>query len=137
MMISTKGRYAIRALSELGKYKEDEFVSLKVISEKQDISRKYLESIMLVLVQNGLVKAVSGKNGGYSLARRPKEISLMDILKVTEGGLQPVSCVVDEGHSCVRSSECHTFPIWKGLYDVISDYLENKTLEDVMEKQDE
>lgn len=133
MMISTKGRYAIRALSELGKYKEDEYVSLKVISEKQDISRKYLESIMLVLVQNGLVNAVSGKNGGYSLARRPEEISLLDILKVTEGGLEPVSCLSDDGHSCERSEKCHTLPIWKGLYDVISDYLDNKTLKDVME----
>ncbi|MCR4934416.1 MAG: Rrf2 family transcriptional regulator [Lachnospiraceae bacterium] len=133
MMISTKGRYAIRALSELGKYKEDEYVSLKVISEKQDISRKYLESIMLVLVQNGLVNAVSGKNGGYSLARRPEEISLLDILKVTEGGLEPVSCLSDDGSSCERSENCHTFPIWKGLYDVISDYLDNKTLKDVME----
>ena len=133
MMISTKGRYAIRALSELGKYKEDEYVSLKVISEKQDISRKYLESIMLTLVQNGLVNAVSGKNGGYSLARRPEDISLLDILKVTEGGLEPVSCLSDDGQSCERSLKCHTLPIWKGLYDVISDYLENKTLKDVME----
>jgi len=137
MMISTKGRYALRALSELGKYKENEFVPLKVISEKQDISRKYLESIMLMLVQNGLIKAVSGKNGGYSLAKSPKEISLWDILKVTEGGLEPVSCVTDKGESCERSKACNAFPIWKGLYDVISDYLENKTLEDVMEKQDE
>jgi len=135
MLISTKGRYAIRALAELAKHEEDEYVPLKQISEKQDISRKYLESIMLLLVQHNLISAASGKKGGYCLKKRPNEISLWEILKITEGGLEPVSCVTEDGSSCDKAGECSTFPIWKGLYDVISDYLTDKTLEDVMESE--
>ena len=137
MMISTKGRYAVRAMAELGKYKDHEFVPLKEIAEKQNISRKYLESIMLMLVQNKLVEGVSGKGGGYRLSRRPEEISLGDILRVTEGGLEPVACISEHSEPCYRVEECCSYPIWRGLYDVINDYLNAKSLIDVMEINDE
>jgi len=133
MMISTKGRYAIRALAELGKHTDNEYIPLKEISENQKISRKYLESIMLMLVQNGLVSGASGKNGGYRLNKSPNEISLSEILKITEGGLEPVSCLTESGEPCYRVDQCRSYKIWKGLYDVIMDYLDNKTLSDVME----
>jgi len=133
MMISTKGRYAIRALAELAKYKGDEYIPLKVISEKQNISRKYLEAIMLMLVQNNLVSGASGKKGGYRLNKSPNEITLGEVLRITEGGLEPVACISEHSEPCYRVEECHSFPVWQGLYDVINDYLDSKTIIDVME----
>ncbi|MBO4846152.1 MAG: Rrf2 family transcriptional regulator [Lachnospiraceae bacterium] len=132
MMISTRGRYAIRAMAELATHGENEFVPLKEIAEKQNISKKYLESIMLILVKHDLVDGASGKNGGYHLKKKPQEISLGEILRVTEGGLEPVVCIASESEPCERIEVCRTYPIWKGLYDVINEYLDGKTLADVM-----
>ncbi len=134
MMISTKGRYALRALSDLADHEEGVYVPLKDIAERQNISHKYLESIMLMLVQNNLVEGASGKKGGYKLKKSPQNISLGEVLRITEGGLEPVACISDRNTPCERYEECNTYPIWKGLYDVINDYLNSKNLTDIMER---
>lgn len=132
MMISTKGRYAIRVMTELAGHDSDERIPLKDIATSQNISLKYLESIMSLLVKNNLVDGVSGKGGGYRLLRPADKYSLLEILKVTEGDVEPVSCTAMEGGECDRLRKCPTYPVWKELSDLITDFLGNKTLYDLM-----
>lgn len=132
MMISTKGRYAIRVMTELAGHDSDERIPLKDIATSQNISLKYLESIMSLLVKNNLVDGVPGKGGGYRLLRPADKYSLLEILKVTEGDVEPVSCTAMEGGECDRLGKCPTYPVWKELSDLITDFLGNKTLYDLM-----
>ena len=134
MVISSKGRYALRIMVYLAGKPEGEYVPLKEISEKENISQKYLESITRMLSKAHLIEAASGHGGGYRLTREPEEYSVGEILKLTEGTLAPVSCLKDDSVPCDRSELCYTLPIWQGLADLINNYFDNMTLADVAGK---
>ena len=130
-MISTKGRYALRVMLDLAMDETGTFVPLDVIARREDISEKYLESIIVVLSRAGLVKALRGKGGGYRLSHAPEEYRVGDILRLTEKSLAPVTCL-EEGIGCARADRCLTLPLWKGLDRVIEDYLMSFTLADLL-----
>ena len=119
MMISTKGRYALRVMIELAERYDEGFVSLKSVSDNQQISEKYMESIISLLVKNGFVEGVRGRGGGYKLTRPAEEYSVGSILTITEGTLAPVACLENSDGDCVRSCECKTLPIWQNLDKII------------------
>lgn len=131
MMISTKGRYAVRIMLSLCGAETSEYVSLKSIAEDEGISEKYMESITSMLVKEGFVEGIRGKGGGYRLKRSPEEYTLGSILKATDGSLAPVSCLECKPNKCDRASGCKTLPVWEKLDKMINDYLENITLADV------
>lgn len=133
MKISTKGRYALRLLLDLAIHREDGYVSLKDIAERQQISKKYLEQIVPLLSRSGLLKANRGYQGGYMLSKSPEQYTLAEILRLTEGNLAPVTCLEGEVNDCPRAEECITLPVWKGLYDTINHYLENVTLQNILD----
>lgn len=133
MKISTKGLYALRMMIDLGEHREEGFVSLKEIAARQQISKKYLEQIIPLFNQSHLLLTNRGAQGGYQLARSPKEITVGEILRLTEGGLTPVSCAEENAAPCERSSICATRYIWRGLTKVINEYLDGITLQDVMD----
>ncbi|MBR4723507.1 MAG: RrF2 family transcriptional regulator [Clostridia bacterium] len=133
MKISTKGRYALRMLSDLA-VNCDRYVSLKEIAERQDISKKYLEQIVPLLNSAGLLKTNRGYQGGYMLSKKPKDCSVGEILRVTEGNLAPVSCLEQSPNQCKRCAECVTLPVWEELYKIICEYLDGITLEDLIMK---
>lgn len=128
MIISTKGRYALRVMIDLAQQPDDRYVPLAEIAERQDISEKYLESILVVLSKNGMLLSLRGKGGGYRLARAPKDYTAKEILHLTEGSLAPVVCM-KAGDSCERAEICPTRPMWAGLDRVIDDYLNGWTLD--------
>ena len=131
MLISTKGRYALRVMVDLAEHPADGFIPLKVIAERQDISEKYLESIKL-LVRAKLLTGVRGKGGGYRLTKAPEQYTVGSILRLTEESMAPVSCLEPGAAACPRAAECRTLSLWKGLDKVISDYLDKYTLADLM-----
>lgn len=132
MMISTKGRYAIRVMLDLAEQEEGVFTPLRDIAQRQEISQKYLESIMTLLSKANLVDSLHGKGGGYRLNRSPSSYTLGSILKVTEGTLVPVACLEESAPPCERATFCKTLPVWQALHGLIDDYLEGITLQDVM-----
>lgn len=132
MKISTRGRYALRVMLDLAVNDGSKPIPLKDIAKRQDITIKYLEQIISMLHKNGFVRSVRGNNGGYMLTGKPEDYSLGDILRVTEGDLIPVECV-DNTFFCPRRCNCPTYPIWSGLRDVINEYLDSKTLRDVVD----
>ena len=131
MMISTKGRYALRIMIDLGQH-PGQLVPSKEIADRQGVSIKYLESIARTLSKKGLILAQVGKNGGYRLAKTPPELSVGEIIKAAEGELIPVSCAGVE-KKCEKSDECLTYPLWVKLENQIYEFLNGITLEDVME----
>ena len=131
MLISSKGRYAIRVILDLAENSKGEFIPLKDIALRQGISQKYMESIMTLLSKNNYVEAVHGKGGGYRLNRPASEYKIGDILRLTEGTLAPVSCLQEGAKPCERQDKCRTLSMWKGLNDVISDYLDNISIVDL------
>ena len=136
MMISTKGRYALRVMIDLAEHQTDGYLPLKEIAERQGISEKYLESILKVLVQNKLLTGLRGKGGGYRLTRAPEEYTVGSILRLTEGSLVPVSCLESEPVSCPRVAECRTLPMWRKLDKLVSDFFDGITLADLMASED-
>lgn len=132
MMVSTRGRYALRVLIDLAERGTEEFVPLKDITKKEGISKKYLESIMTLLSKNNMVEGVHGKGGGYRLNRPAKDYTVGMILRLTEGDLSPVACLAPEAEICQRAEICKTLPMWKGLKKVVNDYLESVTIEDLL-----
>ncbi|MBR1918259.1 MAG: Rrf2 family transcriptional regulator [Spirochaetales bacterium] len=134
MLISTKGRYAIRILVDMAENSGDGLVSLKDISRRQSISLKYMESIASLLVGAGLIVGFRGKSGGYRLARRPEEITALEVLDVTEGTVAPVLCLEDCAKECDRKSDCRSLPMWNELNGLIEDYFESRTIRDLMRK---
>lgn len=134
MMVSTKGRYALRFLVDLAEHQRDGFVPLKEVSVRQEISEKYLEIVVKELVKGGLLAAMRGKGGGYRLNRSPEEYSVKSILELMEGPLAPVACLEPGQNTCPRSNGCRTLPLWQGLDKVISDYLAQFTLADLCAK---
>lgn len=135
MKISTKGRYALRMMLDLAENQKDGFVSLKEIANRQDVSKKYLEQIVPILNRSDLLLTNRGFQGGYRLARTPDKYTVFEILELTEGGLSPVACLDNNAKTCERSSSCATLPIWKGLNDVIREYLNGITLQEILDKQ--
>ena len=134
MKISTKGRYAIRLLIEIG-LQEDKYVRLKEAAGKQEISLKYLEQISSALQKAGLLISSRGANGGYKLAKKPEEYTILEILNVTEGNMAPVSCLEEEKNKCPRHEMCATIDLWEGLDKVISQYLKGKNLKELIDKE--
>lgn len=137
MKISTKGRYALRMLLDLAMHREDGYVSLKEIAERQGISKKYLEQIVPILNRSDLLRTNRGNQGGYMLVKSPDKYTVGEILQLTEGSFSPVTCVGKNPEECVRSAECPTLPIWQGLYKVITEYLDGITLQDIIDQQNE
>ena len=134
MLISTKGRYALRVMIDLAEHQAGGFIPLKVIAERQEISEKYLESIIKLLVKAKLLNGVRGKGGGYKLTKSPEQYTIGSILRLTEDSLAPVSCLESGANACPRAAECRTLPLWQGLNKVISDYLDNITVADLMQR---
>lgn len=132
MMISTRGRYALRVMIDLAETGGNNFVAMKKIAERQGISLKYLERIIPVLVKNGLIEGVQGKGGGYRLCRSPEEYSVGEILRLTEGDLAPVSCLECNAESCERAAECKTLPMWRDFYKMVNSYFDGISLADLM-----
>ena len=131
MMISTKGRYALRVMIDLAEHADAGYIPLTAIAERQDISEKYLESILVVLSKAGILHALRGKGGGYHLTRPAEDYSAYEILRLTEGTLAPVQCV-EMGRTCEQADACRTLPLWKGLDEVIERYLRQYTLADLV-----
>ena len=136
MIVSTKGRYALRVMLCFAQRGGEEYIPIKEIAEKEGISLKYLESIMTVLSKGGLVDAVHGKGGGYRLNRRPEDYTVGSILKLAEGGLTAVSCTSEGPAACSRSSCCETRPMWDKLDKMIDDFFESITLADLLKESD-
>ena len=133
MIISSKGRYALRVMIDLAEHADQGFISLADISARQEISLKYLEAITALLNKSGLVESLRGKSGGYKLKKKPEDYTLREILEVTEGGIVPVNCACLTGdEECERSALCPTMPVWQRLDKIISDYLQSVTLKDLI-----
>jgi Rrf2 family protein len=134
MMISTKGRYALRIMLDLSRHLDDGYISLTKISERQEISVKYLEAIVAMLNKAGMVESLRGKEGGYKLTKKPEEYTVGSIIKLTEGSIAPVSCLESATNSCGRADHCLTLPLWIKLEGIIDEYLESVTLMDLLAK---
>ena len=131
MIVSTKGRYALRVMIDLAEHQTEKYVPLKEVAARQEISEKYLENILKVLVQNGFLEGLRGKGGGYRLTRSPDQYTVGEILMLTEGSLAPVSCLAPEASACSRMPNCRTYEMWKGLNELITNYFGNITLADL------
>ena len=132
MLISTRGRYSLRVMIDLAEHQADGFIPLKVIADRQEISEKYLESIIKLLVKAKLLNGLRGKGGGYQLTKAPEQYTVGSILRMTEDSMAPVSCLESGADACPRAAECRTLSLWQGLGKVINDYLDNITVADLM-----
>ena len=132
MMVSTKGRYALRVMIDLAQQGGAGYIPLKDIAQRQGLSEKYLESIVKLLARNGDLAGVRGKGGGYRLTRAPKDYSVGAILRLTEGKLAPVNCQAMEGQ-CENAAQCRTRPLWEKLDAMVEEYLDGVTLADLLE----
>lgn len=135
MKISTKGRYAVRVMLDLALHNTGECIKVKEIANRQGISEKYLEQIIAVLNKAGFVKSVRGAQGGYRIARDPKEYTVGMILRLTEGSLAPVACLDMEDNECDRCDTCETLEVWKDLYKAINEVVDGVTVADLMEQR--
>lgn len=135
MIVSTKGRYALRVMVYFVLHGSDHYIPLKEIAEAENISQKYLESIMTTLSKAGFVDAVHGKGGGYRLNRSPDQYTVGSILKLTEGDLHTVSCTSQGAAACSRSTCCHTLPMWEKLDNMVDEFFEGITLADLLKDQ--
>ena len=131
-MVSTRGRYALRVLVDLAEHGGGGYVTLKELAERQEISPKYLESIMTALSKGGLVEGAHGKGGGYRLARAPEDCTLGEVLRLTEGTLAPVACLECGAKPCPRAAGCRTLPMWRELGKTIEDFFDSRTLAGLM-----
>jgi Rrf2 family protein len=132
MMISTKGRYALRVMIDLAEHQTGSYIPLKEIAERQEISEKYLESILKILVQNKMLVGLRGKGGGYKLTKAPGLYTVGSILRLTEGSLAPVSCLEQKPMQCERAAECRTLGMWTRLDKMINEFFDGITLADLM-----
>lgn len=132
MIISTRGRYALRVMLDLAENGNGEYIAMKKIAERQGISLKYLERILPVLTQNNIVEGLHGKGGGYRLTRKPEDYKIGEILRLTEGDLAPVSCLECGAEPCAKRDECKTLPLWIKLQEVIGTYLDSVRLSDLL-----
>ena len=136
MMISTRGRYALRVLADLAEHSDGGYVPMKEIAERQEISLKYLEHILPVLTKNGIIEGLQGKSGGYRLLVPPNKCRIGDVLRLTEGGLAPVACLECGAKPCKRAADCRTLPMWKEFGEMIDEFFDGKTLEDIVRGND-
>lgn len=134
LKISTRGRYAVRMMLDVAQNQGENYVALKDIAARQNISKKYLEQIALALTQAGMLQAVRGHQGGYRLLRAPEDYTLLEILEITEGSLAPVACLDQEPNVCERRTLCLTLPVWEGLNRIVREYLGGITLADVLNR---
>ena len=137
MRISTKGRYALRVLVDLAEHSEKGFVSLGALAKRQEISKKYLEQIIPVFNHAGILRTNRGSQGGYMLARPASQITVGEVLRLTEGSPALVDCAASDPVECKRSADCDTLPVWQGLYHLISDYLDRITLQTILGQKKE
>ncbi len=133
MLISTKGRYAMRVMLDLAERDTTAFIPLKDLSEKQEISVKYMESIITALSKAGLVEGVRGKKGGYRLTRKPEDYTAGEIIRIADGPIAPVTCLSDPDYECDKEEACRMKPVYDRLYSVISGYLDSLTLKDILD----
>lgn len=132
MLVSTKGRFALRMMVDLAQHVEEEKCSLKEISVRQGISLKYLEQIVPLLTHSGLIRSMRGARGGYHLSRRPDQYTVGEILRATEGNLLALPCLSDDVSTCTRKDGCVTLPFWSGLQQTIDQYMDSVTLQDLI-----
>lgn len=135
MMVSTRGRYALRVMIDLAEHAQDGYVAMRTVAERQNISLKYLEKILPLLVGGDLIAGVHGKGGGYRLTRNPEDCTVGEILRLTEGDLAPVACLSCEASTCELTADCRTLPMWQELNRRINEYLDSVTLRDLMRKE--
>ena len=131
MMISSRGRYALRVMNDLAEHGDGTYLPMKEVAQRQDISLKYLEKILPLLVAAKLVEGIHGKGGGYRLTRLPEHYTMGEILRLTEGDLAPVACLECNGQ-CARTADCRTLPMWSELNRRINEYLDSVTIADLM-----
>lgn len=134
MLVSTKGRYALRVMIDLAEHQADGRTPLKNIAARQDISEKYLENILATLVRNGVLSGMRGKGGGYCLTRPPEKITVGEILRLTEGSLSPVTCLDGPHKGCTRAGTCRTIGMWNQLDTLISGYVDGITIADLAQQ---
>ena len=132
MNITSKGRYALRVMLDLAQHREEGYISLKTIAERQGYSMKYLEMIVGSLKRAGLVASTRGKEGGYQLIRDPEDYTIGEILRCSEDNLAPVACIKAGDICCEHAGECMTVPMWKELDDITNAYLDTVSLEDLL-----
>ena len=133
-MISTRGRYALRVMVDIAEHSNGNYIAMKEVAARQEISLKYLERILPLLVKENMIEGVHGKGGGYRLTRPPKDYRVGDILRLTEGDLAPVSCLDCRGVNCDRKETCRTLPMWDKIDKIVNDYFDSVTIEDLMYK---
>ncbi len=131
-MISTKGRYALRIMIDLAEHNDGNYIPLKDIAERQELSKKYLEIIVKEMVSGGLIAGVSGKRGGYRLLRDPKDYTIGEIIELMEGTLAPVACLTKDAAPCPRRDYCQTIGMWSEFYDLVHDFFYGKKLTDLL-----
>lgn len=136
MLISTKGRYALRVMIDLAENGDGNYIPLKDVAIRQEISEKYLESIIKLLVRDGVVEGLRGKGGGYRLAEAPESYTVGRILRLTEGTTAPVACLSENAVPCTRAASCRTLAMWTKLDDMIQDYLDGITVAQLMQKEE-
>lgn len=134
MLISTKGRYALRVMIDLTQHQAEGYIPLKEVAQRQGISEKYLESIIKLLVKAGLLSGLRGKGGGYRLTRSPEEYTVGAILRLTEDSLAPVACLEPSAAPCEKAADCRTISVWRGLDQIINNYLDGITLAQLSEE---
>lgn len=134
MIVSTRGRYALRVLIDMAEHNNDDRIPLKEIAERQEISQKYIEAIMSLLSKNGIVNGVHGKGGGYKLVKKPSEYKVGEILEITEGTLAPVACLEKNAETCPREPNCRTLPMWSKLDNLIKNFFNSITIADLMKE---
>ncbi len=132
MMISTRGRYALRVLLDLAQHSGEGYMPMKSVAERQGLSLKYIERIMPVLSKNKLVEGIHGKGGGYKLSKSPEEYRVGEILRLAEGGLSPVKCLECGAEPCDKADTCPTLPMWKEFHDMVNNYFDSITLKDLL-----
>ncbi|MCI5484946.1 MAG: RrF2 family transcriptional regulator [Clostridiales bacterium] len=132
MMISSRGRYALRVMIDLAEHCDGAYLPMKEVARRQDISLKYLEKIMPLLVASKLVEGIHGKGGGYRLTRKAEQYTIGEILRLTEGNLAPVACLECNAQKCERTADCRTLPMWSELNRRINEYLDSVTIADLM-----
>lgn len=132
MLISTRGRYALRVIIDLAEHQNGSYIPMKDVAKRQDISLKYLEQILPVLAKNRLIEGVHGKGGGYKLTRLPQEYKVGDILRLTEGDLAPVACLECGAKPCERAKDCRTLSMWVRFKELIDDFFDGVTIADLM-----
>lgn len=132
MLISSRGRYALRVMIDLAEHDDGAYIPMKEVAQRQDISLKYLERILPILVSAKLVEGLHGKGGGYRLTRKPEDYRISEILRLTEGDLAPVACLECNAEKCKRTAECRTLPMWMELNHRVNEYLDSVTIADLM-----